>query len=157
MSSTIDYSKAQKQLVVLWCSVSVIVFIIYFVQTLTGKYLDHVSDVWEWVLQFVIPPLTLMIGVLINQLSSESKTKVIDSFYFRIAFGFSGFFLLLLLLSAVLVPFIHQAQNSNVLITEITEENQITIIDAFNDYNNFLIPVQGITTLTLGLFFTKTK
>lgn len=157
MSKTIDYTKAQKKLIVLWCLVSAIVFIIYFVQTLTGKYLDNISEVWEWVLQFVIPPLTLMIGVLINQLSSESGNKVIDIFYFRVAFGFSGFFLLLLLLSAVLVPFMHHAQNSQVLVTEITKENQITIIDAFNSYNNFLIPVQGLTTLALGLFFTKTK
>jgi hypothetical protein len=72
MSKTIDYTKAQKKLIVLWCLVSAIVFIIYFVQTLTGKYLDNISEVWEWVLQFVIPPLTLMIGVLINQLSLRS-------------------------------------------------------------------------------------
>jgi len=157
MSKTITYTKAQKKLVVLWCVFSAIVFVIYFVQTLTGKYLDYVGEVWEWLFQFIIPPLTLMIGVLINQLSSGSNDKEVEAFYFRIALGFSIFFLLILLLSAVFVPLMHQAQNSNILVTEITEENQITIIDAFEDYNNFLIPIQGITTLALGLFFTKTK
>jgi hypothetical protein len=55
------------------------------------------------------------------------------------------------------VPWRHHAQNSPGLVTEITTETQITIIDAFTSYNNFLIPVQGLTTLALGLFFTKTK
>ncbi len=157
MSRTIEYANAQKKLVVLWCTFSLAVFILFFIQTLTGKYLGHMGEVWEWVLQFIIPPLTLIIGVLISQVTSEPNTRKVDIFYFRLALGFSLFFLVLLFLSAMIVPVLHQAQNSSVLISEITEENKRTIIDAFESYNAFLMPVQGISTLTLGLFFSRTK
>lgn len=157
MEKTINYSKAQNRLVAQWCIFSGVIFVIYFVQTLTGKFEGQVSDVWEWLMQFIIPPLTLMIGVLISKMSSQSTDKETNLFYFRLASGISYFFLILLLLSSVLVPLIHQSQNSAILVTEITEENQITIIEAFKYYNIFLIPIQGITTLVLGLFFTKSK
>ena len=157
MSKTISYSKAQKKLIVQWFIFSAAVFIIFLIQTLTGKYEGHNSEVWEWVFQFITPPLTLMIGVLINQLSATPSDKEVDIFYYRIALGFSIFFLVLLLISSILVPLMHYNQNSTILITTITEENKKTIMDAFGSYNAFLIPISGLTTLTLGLFFTKSE
>jgi hypothetical protein len=155
MNGKISFSLAQKKLVKQWLIFSVIVFVIYLIQTLTGKFEGHVGEVWEWLIQNILPPLTLMIGVLISQLSAKPTMKEIDRFYFRMASGISLLLLILLLLSSVLVPFIHASQNSAVLVTEITPENQITIIDSFKYYNTFLIPIQGITTLVLGIFFAK--
>ncbi len=155
MASKISYSKGQKRLVIQWLIASGIVFVIYLIQTLNNRFGEDTSEVWEWLMQFILPPLTLMIGVMISQVSSGTNEKQIDLFYYRLATGISYFFLLLLLLSPVLVPILHQSLNGDVLVTEITTESQISIIDAFQSYNTFMLPVQGFTTLALGLFFTK--
>jgi len=156
MAVTINYSKAQKKLFIQWCIFSGLIFTIYMVQTLTGRYNGHISEVWEWVFQYLTPPLTLMIGIFISRSSSLSTEVEVDRFYYRLALGFSYFFLILLFLSSLLVPAIHVIQNQDIVLTEINASNQKTITDAFKQYNSFLIPIQGLTTLALGLFFTKT-
>jgi hypothetical protein len=155
MERSINFFKAQKKLVVHWCVSAALIFVIFFIQTLTGRFEGSAGEVWKWLFQFILPPLSLMIGVLINQLSSQGTSKNVDLFYFRLALGISYFFLILLLFSSFLVPFMYQSAHSNTLITEITEETKKTIVDSFNSYNSFLLPVQGFTTLALGLFFTK--
>lgn len=158
MPNTIPFSKAQKRLVVLWCTFSVIIFIVFLVQMINdNKFGDHTGEVWEWLFQFLLPPLTLMIGVLISQLTGNANKKETDIFYFRLANGFSYFYLILLLSSSFLAPMIHQNLAEPVLVTELTPENEMSIIEAFQSYNAFMIPVQGITILTLGLFFSKTN
>ncbi len=146
----INFITARKKLVLHWLVVSAVIFIIYFVEARIGRYGQHEGDVWEWLFKYLTPPLSLMIGVLIIQVSAQSSDQEIDLFYFRLAMGMSYFFLVILFLSAFLVPIIHLQQNQNLIITE-----QKTIIKAFNTYNSILLPLQGLTTLTLGIFFSK--
>ena len=155
MADKINYSKAQKKLFVQWCIFSGFIFLIYMIQTFMGRFDGHVSEVWEWLFQYITPPLTLMIGVFVSRVSSTPADKETDRFYYRLALGFSYFFLILLLLSSPLVPLIHQLNNQGVDTTKLNATNQKTIIDAFKQYKSFMIPVQGLTTLALGLFFTK--
>lgn len=147
----INFSEARKKLIYQWLIFSGTIFIIYFVQTMTGRYEHYESDVWEWLFKFITPPLSLMIGVLISQMSSQASDQETDIFYFRLAQGMSYFFLVILLLSAFLIPIIHLQQNRNLSVVE----DQKTILEALKSYNAFLLPLQGLSTLTLGLFFTK--
>lgn len=146
----VNFSESRKKLVVHWLVVSAIIFVVYFIQARMGRYGANEGEVWEWLFKYLTPPLTLMIGVLIVQFSNPSNDIEIDSFYFRLALGMSYFFLIVLFLSAFLIPVIHLQQNRNLSLTE-----QKTIIEAFNTYNNILLPLQGLSTLTLGIFFTK--
>lgn len=147
----INFSEARKKLIYQWLIFSGTIFIIYFVQTMTGRYEHYESDVWEWLFKFITPPLSLMFGVLISQMSSQASDQETDIFYFRLAQGMSYFFLVILLLSAFLIPIIHLQQNRNLSVVE----DQKTILEALKSYNAFLLPLQGLSTLTLGLFFTK--
>jgi hypothetical protein len=147
----INFSIARKKLIMQWLIFSGVIFVIYFVQTLTGRYEHYESDVWEWLFKYITPPLSLMIGVLISQMSAQASDQESDIFYFRLAQGMSYFFLIILLLSAFLIPVIHLMQNRNLSAVE----DQKSIMDALKSYNAFLVPVQGLSTLTLGLFFTK--
>lgn len=147
----INFSEARKKLIYQWLIFSGTIFIIYFVQTMTGRYEHYESDVWEWLFKFITPPLSLMIGVLISQMSSQASDQETDIFYFRLAQGMSYFFLVILLLSAFLIPIIHLQQNRNLSVVE----DQKSILEALKSYNAFLLPLQGLSTLTLGLFFTK--
>lgn len=147
----INFSEARKKLIIQWLIFSGTIFIIYFVQTMTGRYANYESDVWEWLFKFITPPLSLMIGVLISQMSSQSSDQQTDIFYFRLAQGMSYFFLVILFLSAFLIPIIHLQQNRNIPVVE----DQKSILEALKSYNAFLLPLQGLSTLTLGLFFTK--
>lgn len=147
----IKFSDARKRLVVQWMVFTSIIFVIYFIQTLTGRYEKYESEVWEWLFKLIIPSLSLMIGVLISQVSAPASEVETDVFYFRLATWISYFFLVVLLLSAFLIPIIHLQQNRNLSITEAPRP----ITDAMKSYNIFLLPLQGFCTLTLGLFFTK--
>lgn len=129
---------------------SAAVFLVFFIQTVNGKYTIYVKEVWQWLFQFITPSITLMVGVLIAQSLAGSTEGKIESFYFRVAFAISLFFLVLLLAAPVIVPFLHLRQNAHLAI-----EQQHNILQAFKTYDNFLLPVQGLTMLSLGLFFNK--
>ncbi|MCX6303549.1 MAG: hypothetical protein NT040_01135 [Bacteroidetes bacterium] len=146
----ISYNLARRKLLMLWLIMAAVIFLIFFIQSILGKYTTHVPEVWEWLFHLLTPPLSLMIGILIAQLMSSAADFETDLFYFRLSQGISWFFLVVLLLSAILVPVIHLQQNMS-----LDKEHEKSIMEAFNTYNNFLLPLQGLSTLALGLFFTK--
>ncbi len=146
----ISYNKARRKLLIQWLIMAAVIFLIFFIQSILGRYTTHVSEVWEWLFRLLTPPLSLMIGILIAQLMGKAADFETDLFYFRLSQGISWFFLVFLLLSAILVPVIHLQQNLS-----LDKEHEKNIMEAFNTYNNFLLPLQGLATLALGLFFTK--
>ncbi len=150
MKKKILFTEARKKLLILWLCASASIFFIFFVQTMMGEYTTHVEEVWKWLFQFIIPPLSLMIGVFIAQATSTAADFETDFFYFQLSRGISLFFLVILFLSAILVPVMHLQENAHLEI-----ESQLSIMIAFNSYNNFLLPLQGFSTLSLGIFFAR--
>ncbi len=146
----VDFYTSRKTLLTHWIVASLVIFVTYFVVARMGRFGASEGEVWSWLFQFILPPLSLMIGVLIVTVTQPPAALEIDAFFFRLALGMSYFFLLLIFLSAFLVPLIHLQQNANLIVTE-----QIPLIKAFKSYDSILIPVQGLSTLTLGLFFSK--
>ncbi|HEV7332695.1 MAG TPA: hypothetical protein VGN63_16770 [Flavisolibacter sp.] len=146
----ISFQASRKKLIILWFSFSAAVFLIFLIQTMTGRYATNNGEAWEWLFSFLTPSLTLMIGVVIADVMQSSPDVEIDAFFYKLAFFVSLFFLLLLFLAPILVPLLHRSQNKNLSINE-----QKSIIEAFKSYNNFLLPLQGITMVALGLFFSK--
>jgi len=148
----VSFFASRKKLITLWMIISLFIFIVFFVQSINGKYTSHVKDIWQWVFQFLTPALTLMIGILVAQLLGGTPDSEVDVFFYRLAMGVSIFFLLLLLLSPFIVPFLHIQQNKDLAV-----DQQKNIFVAFQTYDIFLLPLQGLTMLTLGLFFSKNK
>jgi hypothetical protein len=146
----VSFYTSRKKIISLWLLMSLAIFIIFFIQTLTGKYTDNVKDVWQWLFQFLLPALTLMLGVLIAQFNSTTTDFEVDSFYFKLAFGISIFFLVFLFLSPIIIPILHVNENVHRSIAE-----QKDILQSFKTVDNFLLPLQGITMLSLGIFFSK--
>lgn len=146
----VDFYHSRKKLLTHWIVASLVIFMTYFVVARMGRFGTSEGEVWSWLFQFLLPPLSLMIGVLIVTVTQTPAAQEIDSFFFRLALGMSYVFLLLLFLSAFLVPIMHLQENAELIVTE-----QTPLIKAFKSYDSILIPVQGLSTLTLGLFFSK--
>ncbi len=146
----VDFYQSRKTLLTHWMVFSAIIFVTYFVQARMGKFGNSEAEVWSWLFQYLLPSISLMIGVLIISLSDPSTEQSIDVFYFRLAMGMSYFFLILIFLSSFFVPLIHLQSNLNSPVLD-----QTPLIKAFDNYNSVLIPVQGLSTLTLGIFFSK--
>jgi hypothetical protein len=146
----ISFQQARKNILLVWLLMSGAIFIIFLTQTLFNRYTGHVEEIWQWVFQYMLPAITLMLGVLIAQMSASASTSKADVFYYRLALGISWFFLALLFRSSMIVPLIHIQQNQQLAIAD-----QKSIVEAFKTYDNILIPIQGIVMLCLGLFFTK--
>jgi hypothetical protein len=145
-----SFQSARKKLVFFWLLSSMVIFIIFFLQSAMGKYTEHLKEVWQWLSQYITPSLTLMVGVLIAQNQLTGPDKETDIFYFRLTWWISFFYLAILFLSPFFVPIIHMQQNQDLSI-----DAQKSIMDAFKTYDNFLMPIQAVAMLSLGLFFTK--
>lgn len=147
----LSYTVCRRRLIRLWMALSALVFLLFFVQTLIGRFEHHEKDAWHWLFQFITPAFTLIIGVMVaHSRPTRAREDEIEEFYFQLSFYLSGFFLLVLLSAAVVVPIIHSRQNYGVDIL-----NQKDMVQAFKTYDNFTLPLQGLAMLSLGLFFTR--
>lgn len=147
---TINFFEARKRLLKLWMFFSALTFIVYLILTISGRYGSNIGEIWEWLFKLITPSLTLMLGIFINEISAKPNEQQVDIFYFQIAYWISIFFLIIVFLSSILIPILNLMQNKGIHITD-----GKNIMEAVNSYNIFLTPLQGLTTLSLGFFFTK--
>lgn len=137
----ISVTECQKKLSISWFVGSGIIFSIILFQTFLGHYADETKEAWNWFFPNVTPTLSLMIGVIIaSSFGNKSDDKKTDRFVFRIAFVLSLIYLITLLLTILVQPFIGK-----------------TPIELFQQSYQWLVPLQGLVTASLGAFFVKTK
>ncbi len=75
-------------------------------QSLFGKYGKEATEIWSWFLPTIAPTLSLIVGVLVVDLKNgPDQNKRVDRFVFRLAFGLSLFYLLLVLSTILVQPF----------------------------------------------------
>jgi hypothetical protein len=138
---SLTVSSARKKLAVLWFSMSGLLFVIVFIQTLTGYYGDKVNEAWAWVLPLVLPTLSLIIGVFVSDpLNDTTEGKPTSGFVFRLAIGLSSVYLLAIMIVAVigqLTP---------------TPPLKLMTVSSFG-----LGPLGGLVTAAVGIFFVKKK
>lgn len=130
---------ARKKLALLWFSLSMVIFLIFLIQTSMGKFDNKVNEGWGWILPNILPTLTLIITTFISDVR-ETETSSTDVFYFRISYYIS----LVYFLAILLIIFLYPYSNSEYL----------TYLMKFN------IPLasfQGLVTGAIGLFFYKSK
>ena len=136
----------RKKLATLWYVWVGILFLLFFVQSLFGQYgkdLKEVSAAWGWFLPTIMPTLSLITGILILEASRKrARETTVDRFFFRITFGFSIAYLLVVTLTILLEP---------VVPLEISQRDFMQVA------NLGLAPFQGLVSGLLGIFFVRAK
>jgi hypothetical protein len=131
----------RKRLALLWFAGGFVIFILLVVQSTFGKFGDEAGEVWSWFLPTIMPTLSLIVGVLVVDLTSaQDPKKKVDRFIFRLAFSLSLVYLLLVLSTLMVQPLTRFAP------TEMLKRS-----------NLWLGPIQGLVAAALGAFFVKSE
>jgi multisubunit Na+/H+ antiporter MnhB subunit len=128
---------ARRKLAYLWLIFGGLLFAIFMGQVLLGKFEDKVLDAWLWVSSNLLPTLSLVsAGYILDQ--KKIIKGQIERSYYRFSLIISFFYLSSLLFIVLSSPFSAQS-----------------ILKYYNDSNVFLIPLQGIVSAVIGVFFIK--
>ncbi len=101
----VSMTAARQKLAILWFSGAGLTFIALFTLATFGNN-GHVTVLWDWFLPAVTPNLSLIVGVMFNDLRRKAaKGESVDSFMYRLAFWLSLAYLLLLFFTPLLSPF----------------------------------------------------
>ncbi len=129
------------RLATLWLIASGIAFLLLVLQTIFGKYDGQTDVAWGWLLPSVMPTLSLIVGVLVVDSKSErSAQRTADRFMFRVAFGLSTAYLLVVLTIILAQPL-----------------TQLPALELMRESNLYLGPLQGLVAAALGAFFIKSE
>jgi hypothetical protein len=109
---------------------------------LLGTFGDKVQEVWGWALPTIIPTLAMIVTVLgYTALDPSTSTAIVRRSFFRISWWLSLFYLLLILLTILIQPFLSSMNDR---------------LQAMRISNLWLGPIQGLVASSLGvLFVTK--
>ena len=136
---SINFSKAKKKIATLWFVYCALLFLLFFLQSISGKFEDKNQEAWGWFLALIMPNLTLMISVFAYDISNPGvETSQIAIFFYRLTFSLSLFYLSAILLILLLQPLTEKS------ITQLMNESSI-----------FLGPFQGLVSGSIGLFFVN--
>jgi len=130
--------EARNRLATVWLAGSGAVFLVLMVQSILGKYDQQLQEVWSWFVPTVLPTLALMIGVIgAAALSETNDQREVKSWFFRLTFGLSIFYLVVLAATILLEPF-----------------SKTPGIQLFTLSNYWLSPLQGLAVAAIGVLFT---
>ncbi len=133
-------SACKKKLALLWFVGSALLLFVTL-----GKWLGNafppgtIKASWEWVLQMFMPTLSLMVAVYVMDAQKQGMEKqAVNSFVYRMAYGFSALYLGLVFVVILAQPF-----------------TPLSFLELSSQANLFLIPLQGLVTASVGVFFFK--
>jgi hypothetical protein len=129
----------QKRLATLWFAGAAAPFLLLFTQTAFGKFGPDPTEAWGWYSQAVVPTLALIVSVLVME--SRGRTageRRADAFLFKLAFGLSAAYLVIVTLTLLMQPFAMTAWES-----------------WLKQSNLWLGLMQGVVSASLGAFFVK--
>ena len=135
----ISTRRSRKLIASLWLAASLLLFIILAVQSLRGVYNSQADEAWGWLLPAVMPTLSLIVGVLVADATTERRTdKNVEFFFFVLAGGLSAIYLVLVALVLLLQPY-----------------SEIPRLDLMRRSSLWLGPLQGLVAGALGVFFVR--
>ena len=134
----VSMKAARQKLAIVWFSGAGLTFVALLMLATFGNS-GHGAVLWDWFLPAVTPNLSLIVGVMFNDLrSTAAKGESVDSYIYRLAFLLSLVYLLLLLITPLLSPF-----------TDTSLETYL---------QNSKVPlalVQALATTALGAFYVQ--
>jgi len=109
------------------------------IQSILGKYGANVQEAWSWLLPTVMPTLSLIIGVLIlDATSNRVPDKKVEPFLFNLTFAISVLYLALVTVTVLVQPF-----------------TGLSSLKLMGLSNLWLGPLQGLASAAIGVFFLK--
>ena len=139
MTKMIPTRACRKRLAILWFVGGLALFALLVFQSAFGKYGSKADEAWGWFLPTVMPVLSLIVGVLVLDAASAGRGDTrIDRFMFRLAFGLSAVYLVLVALVPLIQPF-----------------TGLSPLELMKRSSLWLGPLQGLVAAALGAFFVK--
>jgi hypothetical protein len=144
MDPTLSLDAVRARLSAVWLVGTGIVFVLLVVQSLLGRYEDKTQEAWGWLLPTIMPTLGLIVTVLgYTALDPIFSQAVVRRSFFRVAIWLSVMYLLLILLTIGVQPFVARDANAAV---ELMRTSQL-----------WLGPFQGLVASALGVLFVSKK
>lgn len=140
--SFISKFDGQKKISNLWFLSSFLIILLFLAFTLTDRFGEQTKDAWQWILQQLIPSLTLIISVFFNSSKQDKNQKRIKLYYFRLTFYLSLGYFVLLFFTVFSLP----------VAIEFSKRSGYEFLQLSSVY---LIPYLGVVMASMGMFFTK--
>jgi len=140
MVAEIAMPAAKRKLATTWFVAVVPIFLLVFARTILGSPDSAAAtQLWSWFLPTVLPTLSLIVGVLVEDFLVEGKkTRAADPYLFRLARTMSLAYIALVLLTFALAP-----------LSKLGEADVLTLSHLW------LSPLQGLVAAVLAAFFVK--
>jgi hypothetical protein len=138
---------AQKKILVAWFVGTTLIVLILIAQMSGNKYGDDSAAVWDWILPFLFPTLTMAAGGYIFEArQSNSQETMIDRFNYQLCLGS---IMLYFIIWVAIFGLSSYAIGKNV--------NELTPFAHLKNFSKLLTAVHGIVTLLLGILFVQQK
>ena len=141
---------ARYRLAFLWFPMCGIFFLLMVLQTLLGAFGDRANEAWGWALPNFLPTLALMVSVFAATALQDSvrSVTVVHSSFFKLSFGLSAFYIIILFLILIVPAFRGVFDDIPPTPSERLRNMELS--------NLFLGPLQSLVVAALGaLFFLK--
>jgi hypothetical protein len=136
----LSLDKVRSRLAYLWLSLGSLIFLIMVIQSLLGKYEPDTQNAWGWLLPTIMPTLGMIITVLgYTALEPNASNSEVRKSFFGIAFYLSAAYLVLVLITLLIQPFVPAANPVQLMHTS----------------NLWLGPFQGLVASALGVLFVS--
>lgn len=132
------------KLAVVWFTGACLILLLVVLQTLNGRYGDHVQEAWTWLMPNLMPTLgTILAGLGYTALDPHRSHAVVRSSFYLLSFWISLFYLGLVLLTILIAP---------------TRPEGVTgrgAVELMHTANLWLGPLQGLVATALGVLFAS--
>ena len=133
-------SASRKTLALVWFAGAGISFLALYLITTFGES-ERVESLWDWYLPAVTPNLSLIVGVMFNDIKYKSaQREQVDVFIYRVALWLSVVYLLVLFATPFLWPFSEASLESDM-----------------KHSRYFLSLLQALATTALGAFYVSQR
>ena len=130
----------RSRLAMLWLTLGCLIFLIVVMQSLLGSFGSDTQNAWGWLLPTIMPTLGMIISVLgYTAVDPNTSTSVVRKSFFWVAFFLSGVYLLLILITILIHPFV----------------TAVNAIELMHTSNLWLGPFQGLVASALGVLFVS--
>lgn len=137
MNERIPVSEGQQKLAVVWFVGCGLLFLGMIALSITGRFGGQLDRAWSWFLPTFFPTLALIITVLVYDAKNPTEATV-GRFIFRLSWGLSAFYLLVIAGTLVLHPL-----------------SSMTPIELMDVSGFWIASIQGLVTAALGVFFVS--
>lgn len=134
---TLTMHLARKRLALVWFAGAGVCFVVLLFISFFSADADP-TGLWDWFLPAIVPNLSLIIGVLVYAHRQTQADTRIDPFLYRLAYGLSLLYVLLLLLPLLFFPLTGKP-----------------LPELLNISRLWLAAVQGLATGVMGAFFVR--